>query len=141
MFDVEELEPHWQSDSCVRTKKERYAQSFLIQCTGDGIDVSGQFVMEFSPPFYDNYKMTSIPFTTIQNISYSAQSAISTEFWRQDNLTDGTRLVNIDIFKTGLYSGEKLLIGCCGLQSFHAAGRIQRIGWENGTVTPIPSYG
>lgn len=128
----------WTGDPCVRTKIETHERSFLIQCTGDGVDVSGQYAMQFGPPpVYDKYR--PVNFTSIYNISYDVKAAIKTKFWRWENLTDGPDARKIDISKTGIYSGERLLIHCCGLHSFHATGRTQRIGWANGTATYLPS--
>lgn len=67
-------------------------------------------------------------------------TAIRTFVFKWENDTqDGPTFHYRDLSKSSLYNGEKFVIDCCGLHYHHANGRIQQIGWKNGTVTTLKS--
>ncbi|CAL8112731.1 unnamed protein product [Orchesella dallaii] len=108
---------------------------FLMQCTGDGVNVSGEYVMDFIPPAHNNIRYE--PVTQNGSFPYSVDTAIRIRYLKWINETKGVEssLSFVQVTdKDPIYHGERFAFDCCGIHFPHAIGRIQRIGWKNGTV-------
>lgn len=130
-----------QGEHCVFTNRRKLIWSFLMECNGDGINISGEFTSQFMIPSYRKINYVTAN-STIQNISYNLETAVKTYFATWENKT--VRYIrgafkSLDLNKTKLYSGDKFIIDCCGLHYYHATGRIQHVVWNNGSVTPLKS--
>ncbi|CAL8112729.1 unnamed protein product [Orchesella dallaii] len=122
-------------EPCIRTAGYIFVQPFLIQCVGDGVNVSGEYVMDFVPPKNTNLRYE--PVTQNGSFPYSVDTAIRIRYlkWINETKGDESSLSFVQVTaKDRLYHGERFVFDCCGIHFPHAIGRIQRIGWKNGTV-------